>query len=127
MSSKVVSGFIEKKKEYHTQRWHDYVDCINETISKYLVDNPPLEERHFLHMEKDAENLVKEYGISMEDAEILAVVNFCQDVSKTAKGREGSYSMNGDYDENVLKLLKRLSEKALEGFTEETKRKIKFA
>jgi len=40
-------------------------------------------------MEKDAERFVKEYGISMDDAEILAIVNFCQDLRFQGEDRIG--------------------------------------
>jgi len=109
----------------HQKGFYDYVDSINETISKYLVGNPPLETRHFNHMKATAESLIKEYGISIEDAEILAVINFCQDVRMQAEGRKG-YTMDGNYDEVVLKLLKKLSEKAKGPLSEETKKLIEL-
>ena len=123
MYSKAVLDFIEKQKDSHAKKWYSYVDCIYETIRKYLVGNPPLEERHFSHMEKKVEELVKQYGISMEDAEILAVVNFCQDVRIQSENRKG-YTMDGNYDEIVINLLRKLSEKAIEPFSEDTKNKM---
>ena len=123
--NKIESIFLRVGFATNISKWHFYVDCIYQTIRKYL-GNQSLEEQHFLYMEKNAERLIKEYGISMEDAEILAVVNFCQDVRFQGESRTG-YTMDGNYDEIVLKLLKNLSEKALEPFSEVTKQKIKSA
>ena len=57
----------------------------------------------------------------MEDTEILAVVNFCQDVRMQSEGRK-DYTMDRNYDEIVINLLRKLSEKAIEPFSEDTKK-----
>ena len=106
----------------------NYVDCINETINKYLGGGVRLDPRNFNIITKDAERVEKEFGISMEDANIIAVVNFRQDIRMQA--REIPHledTLNPKYfDETAVKLLAKMSIKAREIMEEYWAEKFNF-
>ena len=103
------------KKTKVPERWINYVDFLNAEARKYS-GNPSLslEERHFSFMEKDSERIVKERGISMKDADIVAVVCFRQDLRSQAgiiPYLDNCLAI--EYlDETAMKLLKKMSDTA---------------
>jgi len=102
-----------RKRTKVPERWRNYVDFLNEEVRKYS-GNPSLslEERHFSFMEEDAKRIVRQTGISMKDAEIVAVVNFRQDLR--AQGGIIPYlddCLTIEYlDETAMELLKKMSD-----------------
>jgi len=91
-----------------------YVDCINETLNKYLGEGLRIDPRNFHDLAKDAERVEKAFGINMEDANIIAVVNFRQDIRVKAKAIPPlDDTLNPKYlDETAIKLLAKMSVKA---------------
>ena len=106
---------IFSKKTKVPERWLNYVDFLNEETRKYS-GNPSLslEERHFSFMEEDAKRIVRETGVSIKDAEIVAVVTFRQCLRAQAgviPHLENSLTI--EYlDETAMKLLKTMSDAA---------------
>ena len=107
----------------------DFVDFLNEETRKYS-GNPSLslEERHISFMEKDSERIEKETGISVEDANIIAVVNFRQDIRRQAKVIPPlEDTLNPKYlDETAIKLLAKMSVTAKKGLEEYWAEKFDF-
>jgi len=115
--------------------YDSYIDCIKKVlVSNYgrefldLID----EQAFSMVMKPDAERLVNRTKISIQDAAIVAVANYCEDIKiHLLKSRpEGKDTLDERYlDEVAIKLLSKLSEDALEKapFSNELKRKIRFA
>ena len=112
-----------------------YIECIKRVIvnnlGKAFLDS--LDERALtLVMKKDAERLVNNFGIGIQDAAVVAVVSFLQDI-KIHRDRtrpEGNDTLDERYlDNRDIKILSNLSNEALEQapFSNEFKRKIRFA
>ena len=109
-----------------------YIDCIK----KVIVDNlgreflGTLDERSLsLVMKKDAERLVNDFGLSKQDAAVIAVVNFRQDIKEHVyKVRPpGTDTLDERYLDKVdIKILSNLSYDALEQapFSDGFKQKI---
>ena len=91
-----------------------YVDCINETLNKYLGEGLRIDPRNFHDLAKDAERVEKAFGISMEDANIIAVVNIRQDIRAQARAIPHlKNTLNPEYlDETSMNLLAKMSVKA---------------
>jgi len=108
------------------------IDCIKKVIVNNLgrefLDN--LDERALsIVMKEDAERLVNNFGLSKQDAAVVAVVNFRQDIKiHVEKMRpEGIDTLDERYLDKIdIKILSNLSEDALEQapFSDELKWKI---
>ena len=105
----------DKMEQLREEGLLDYVDFLNKEVRKYY-GNPSLslEERHISDMEKDSERIEKAFGISMEDANIIAVVNFRQDTRAITKAIPPlDDTLNPKYlDETAIRLLAKMSIKA---------------
>jgi len=111
--------------------FNSYRDYIKKIVSQNLGADAfsSLEERQISSIEKDAERIVGKTGVSKEDAVALAAVNFRRDL-KVHMGilppKYDEYMYEEELDEIDIKILKNLSEKALEPFSNEMKRRIRL-
>ena len=115
--------------------YDSYIDCIKKLIVNNLGQEflDLIDERALsIVMKEDMERLVNNFGMSKQDAAVVAVVNFRQDIKiHTLKVRpEGDDTLDERYlDELDIKILSNLSKEALEQapFSDEFKRKIHSA
>lgn len=115
--------------------FNSYIDCIKRVIVNNLgrefLDD--IDSRAFsMVMEPDAKRLASNFGLSKEDAAIVAVVSFLQDIKihQYRTRPEGTDTLDERYlDQRDIKILSNLSLDAIEQspFSNEFKRRIRAA